>query len=135
MLMNTDSGQGCEPKKRFIAVVDDETEICKALRRLLRSVGFDVETFTSGQQFLEFVRGRQPDCLVLDLHLPGLTGLDVHRHLAATGMGFPVIVVTGRDEPGLAERILAGGAAAFLLKPVNDVELLEAVSRSIEEKN
>ncbi len=121
-------------RKALIAVVDDEADVCKALRRLLRSVGFDVETHPSGQEFLQAVRNHQPDCLILDLHLPGLTGLDVLRHLVATGMRLPVIVITGRDEPGLEDRVLGAGASAFLLKPVNDVELLGDVRKLVFDK-
>jgi FixJ family two-component response regulator len=125
--MNADHDAQFPEKKCHIAVVDDEPEVCKSLRRLLRSVGFDVSTFPSGQDFLHSLRQQRPDCLVLDLHLPGLTGLDVQHHLVATGMSFPVVVITGRDEPGLKERVLATGAAAFLLKPVDETELLGAI--------
>lgn len=131
LLMNADFSPQCDRKKCLVAVVDDEAEVCKALRRLLRSAGFDVLTFPSGQEFLQSVQNQQPDCLILDLHLPGLTGLDVQRHLVATAMRFPVIVITGRDEPGLGEKVIAAGAAAFLLKPVDDVELLGTVRESV----
>jgi FixJ family two-component response regulator len=125
--MNCDGIPAEDGKRSLIAVVDDEPEVCKALRRLLRAVGFDVNTFRSGQDFLENLHVQPPDCLILDLHLPGLTGLDVQHHLRATGATIPVIVITGRDEPGLAERVSGAGASAFLLKPVNDVELLGTV--------
>jgi FixJ family two-component response regulator len=116
-------------KRPLVAVIDDEPEVAKSLRRLLRAVGFDVVIFLSGPEFLQSAQDRSPDCLILDLHMPGMTGLDVQRHLTATGMNVPVIVITGRDEPGLAVRILAAGARFFLLKPVNESELIGALSK------
>jgi FixJ family two-component response regulator len=124
-----DRGTPCEHRAWHIVVVDDEAEVGKSLQRLLRSVGFEAETFLSGHQFLESLSQRHPDCLILDVQMPGLTGLDVQRDLFATGIHFPVIVITGRDEPGVEQSALRAGAAAFLLKPVNDSELLGTIRR------
>src|SRR5512132_2977537 len=104
----------------LVAVVDDEESVCRALLRLLRAAGLDVETFTSGITFLESVRernvSRRPDCLVLDLHLPGLTGLDVQRQLKLENISIPIIMVTGNEEAGIQERVMAEGAYAFFSK-------------------
>jgi FixJ family two-component response regulator len=122
-------GTPCAHRARHVAVVDDEVMVCKSLQRLLRSAGFEVEMFLSGRQFLESLSQRVPDCLILDMQMPGLTGLHVQRDLFARETLFPVIVITGRDEPGLEQTVLTAGAAAFLLKPVNDTELLGTIRR------
>src|SRR5215471_12615822 len=94
-----------------IAVVDDEAPVRKALGRLLRSAGFGVTTFGSGNEFLDSLEVRRPDCAILDLHLPGLSGLEVQQKLSQQHISLPCIVITGKDEPGTAERALACGSA------------------------
>lgn len=112
----------------LVAVVDDEESVRRALRRLFLAAGIDVDTFASGQEFLASLAARRPDCAVLDLRLPGLTGLDVLERLAEAGIRLPVVLVTGHDQPGVAERALATGAAAYLRKPLDDESLLNAVA-------
>jgi FixJ family two-component response regulator len=114
-------------EKLHIAIVDDDSELRKALHRLFRSAGFEIETFASGEEFIRTLQAREPDCLLLDLHMPGMNGWDVQRQLTTMGSEFPVIVFTGRDQPGLPERVLATGVAAFLLKPVDGNELIRIV--------
>jgi FixJ family two-component response regulator len=111
-----------------IAVVDDEEPICKALMRLMRSVGLSVETFASGGEFLNSLDTRLPDCVVLDLHMPHMNGFNVQAHLAREYAALPVIIITGHDLPQARERAMAGGASAFLRKPVLDRTLLGAIS-------
>lgn len=119
----------------FVAVVDDEESVCRALLRLLRAAGLDVETFSSSEAFLESMRerlpSRRPDCIVLDLHLPGLTGMDVQRQLKKDGMHLPIVMITGNEEAGVQERVLAEGAFAFLLKPLNARTLLDAIDGAV----
>jgi FixJ family two-component response regulator len=110
-----------------IAVVDDEVEVLKALNRLLRSAGMDVTTFATGAVFLASLDTRKYDCLVLDLHMPELNGFDVQARLVELGSGPPVIVITGHDTPEACARARAGGAAAYLLKPVDEHTLLNAI--------
>ena len=117
-----------------IAIVDDEEPVRKALRRLFRSASMDVETFASGRDFLDSLAKHRPDCVVLDLHMPGLTGRDVQQQLAQTQPALPVIIITGKDEPGVRESVLAAGAADYLLKPLNDHTLLAAVTSAAREK-
>lgn len=105
----------------------------KALRRLFRSADMDVETFASGREFLDSLPLHRPDCLVLDLHMPGLTGRDVQQHLADARPRLPIVVITGKDEPGVRESVLAAGAADYLLKPLDDCTLLAAVSSASRE--
>jgi FixJ family two-component response regulator len=111
-----------------VAVVDDEEPIRKALKRLMRSAGLSVETFGSGPEFLQSLDTRLPDCVLLDLHMPHMNGFSVQAHLARKCAALPVIIVTGHDLPNARERAMAGGASAFLRKPVLDRTLLGAIS-------
>ena len=112
----------------LIAIVDDEEPVRKALMRLMRSVGLSVETFASGPEFLKSLDTRLPDCVVLDLHMPQMNGFNVQAHLARKYAALPVIIVTGHDLPNARERAMAGGASAFLRKPVLDRTLFGAIS-------
>ena len=94
----------------------------------MRSVGLSVETFGSGAEFLKSIETRLPDCVVLDLHMPHMNGFNVQAHLARNTPRFPVIIITGHDLPQARERAMAGGASAFLRKPVHDRTLLDAIS-------
>jgi FixJ family two-component response regulator len=114
-----------------IAVVDDEAPVRKALGRLLRASGFGVETFGSGEEFLDSLKMRHPDCAVLDLHLPGLSGLDIKQQLTRKNISMPCIVITGKDEVGNHERALACGVAAYLCKPVDEHLLLAAIAWAV----
>ena len=124
--------RGSMSKPRLkVAVVDDEQSICVALQRLIRSANMEVKTYPSGGEFLDSLENAWPDCVVLDLHMPKLTGFDVQARLAQIGARVPVIVVTGHDTPESRARALANGAAAYLLKPVDDQMLLDAISAAI----
>lgn len=114
----------------LIAVLDDEPRFCKALARLLKTHGFDVVAFARGEEFLEACASRMPDCLLLDLHMPGLNGFEVLERLAVRRV--PVLVITGHDEPGSAERVRALGGLNYFLKPVNELQLVEAVHAAID---
>jgi len=114
-----------------IAVVDDEASVRMALQRLLRSAGLTVKAFASGATVLEFVRTERPDCIVLDLHMPGVNGFEVQDSLSRAGLRIPVVVITGHDAPEARARALAGGASAYLLKPVDDNMLLAAIDAAI----
>jgi FixJ family two-component response regulator len=114
-----------------IAVVDDEAAVRMALQRLLRSAGLSVQAFASGATVLEFVRTERPDCIVLDLHMPGVNGFEVQDSLSQAGFRIPIVVITGHDAPEARARALAGGASAYLLKPVDDSMLLAAIDAAI----
>ena len=117
------------PRPRpLVAVVDDEESIRKSLRRLFMAADLDAEVYASGQDFLESLRGHQPDCLVLDLQMPGLTGLEVQRALIGVGVRFPTIIITAHDEPETRARCMAAGVAAYLCKPLHDEMLLDAIA-------
>ena len=117
--------------RALIAVVDDEAPVGKALNRLLRLAGLNVETFASGAAFLDSLQNHTPDCVVLDLHMPQMDGFEVQRRLAQAAVRVPVIVITGRDSPQARECALANGAAAYLAKPVDGPALLDAVAVAI----
>jgi FixJ family two-component response regulator len=116
----------------LIAILDDEEPVREALGRLFRSAGFKTEFFPLAKDFLESLDSHQPDCLVLDLHLPGLTGLDVLNHMVKQRIRVPTVMITGLDIPGMRENALASGADAYLLKPFDDTTLIDAVMTSIE---
>ncbi len=120
------------PPRPLVAVVDDEESIRKSLRRLFLAAQLDAVVYASGQEFLDSLRVRQPDCLVLDLQMPGLTGLEVQRTLTGVGVRFPTIIITAHDEPETRARCLAAGAAAYLCKPLHDEMLLEAIADVID---
>jgi FixJ family two-component response regulator len=113
----------------LIAVLDDEPMFCRALARLLKTHGLDVETFTHGDEFLAACESRLPDCLLLDLHMPDLNGFDILERVAARHL--PVLVITGHDQPGNAERVRALGGRDYFLKPVNESRLLGAIRAAI----
>jgi len=115
----------------LIAVVDDEEAVRKALGRLLQASGHAVETFNGGAEFLASLTSQRPDCVVLDIHMPGVSGFDVLQQLAVTGVRLPVVILTGHDLPDAEARALRGGASAYLRKPVNDRVLLDAINTAI----
>lgn len=115
----------------FIAVVDDDEPIRKALSRLLRASDFGVESFSSGQEFLDSLQERYPDCVVLDFQMPQVNGLDVLKELRLRGVSVPVIVITAHDEPIVRANCLAAGASAYLCKPIDEVVLRRAIADAI----
>jgi len=119
----------------LVAVVDDEEPIRKALGRLLRAAGLFVDCFASGQAFLDSIGTSRPDCLILDLHMPGLGGLQVLEQLKSCRPPLPTIVITGHDEPENQMRCLAGGAAACLRKPLDDELLLQTIDQAVRKKS
>lgn len=116
----------------IIAVLDDEPQMCKALGRLLKTHGFRVETFALGAEFLASCASRVPDCLLLDLHMPDINGFEVLKRLAVQSISVPVIVITGYDQPGNAERVRTLGAVEYLLKPLNESQLIATIRKAIE---
>jgi len=112
---------------RYVAIVEDDPAVLKALARLLRSRAFAVTTFQSGQQFLASLPEPLPDCLILDLQMPGMTGLEIQHHLAGKGIRIPTIIITAHDEAGIRERCKSAGAIAYLAKPVPQAALFDAL--------
>ena len=115
----------------LLAVVDDDADVRVALTRLVCSAGFSVETFASGAEFLHSIRDHEPDCVVLDLHMPEMSGFDVQSALAGGHAAVPVVVITGHDTPESRARAMRLGAKDYLCKPVNDEALLAAIGTAM----
>ena len=115
----------------FIAVLDDEPQMGKALGRLLKTHGFEVECFTQGAEFFAACASRLPDCLLLDVHMQEISGFDVLERFAAKRVSVPAVVITGHDQPGNAARVRALGAAEYLLKPLDETQLLAAIDKAM----
>jgi FixJ family two-component response regulator len=113
--------------QQVIAILDDEPEMRKALRRLLGCRGFRVEEYERAEDLLATLDSDPPDYLLLDLHMPGLNGFDVLEACHSRQIPVPIIVITAHDEPGTAERAQALGASAYLKKPVDRDALLAAI--------
>jgi FixJ family two-component response regulator len=113
-------------------VVDDDPSVLRALTRLLSAAGFQARAFPSPAAFLQAHDPVTPGCLVLDVALPGLDGLELQQALAVSDCARPVVFITGRGDIPTSVRAMKGGAVDFLTKPVNDTELLEAVRKAIE---
>ena len=112
---------------KVIAILDDEPTMRRALRRLLTNHGFRIEEYERGEELIAALESNSLDCLLLDLHMPGLNGFDVLESWRSRRSAVPVIVITAHDEPGMAERVLALGASAYLKKPVEKQALLAAI--------
>ena len=112
----------------WIAVVDDEEPVRRALLRLMRSAGIDAHAFASGPEFLDSLSDTKPYCVVLDLHMPGMSGFDVQESLLQNLIDIQVIVVTGHHSAEVQARALLSKPIAYLLKPMNDQALLDAIA-------
>ena len=112
-------------------MVDDEEAVCKAVVRVLRAAGFTARGFLSGQEFLTSWHFDRPDCLILDLQMPGLSGMEVLQALGVAGAQFPVIIITAHDAPSLPGECRQRGAAAYLCKPLDASVLLGAVASAL----
>ena len=110
-----------------IVVVDDDPTLLNTFQRVLQSGGYAVETFSSGDAFLRSLLARTPECVILDLSMPGVTGFEVQSRIAEARVQVPVIVITGYDSPEHRCRAESGGAAAYLPKPVSTDALLAAI--------
>ena len=115
-----------------VFVVDDDPSVRRATERLVRAMGFGVQTFASAKEFREHARADGPSCLVLDIHLPGLSGLDLQRELARSSTQIPIIFITGRGTIPMSVRAMKEGAVEFLTKPVRSRDLLAAIRAAIE---
>jgi RNA polymerase sigma factor (sigma-70 family) len=115
----------------IVHVVDDEAEVCSAVALLLRSVGLPSRTYPSAQAFLDGYRPGAPGCIVLDVRLPGMSGLELQERLQQSGITLPVIVMTGHGDIQMAVRAMRAGALDFVEKPFNDQTLLDRVHEGV----
>jgi FixJ family two-component response regulator len=116
----------------IIVVVDDDVSVREALGSLIRSAGLRVETFASAQEFLARPRADVPSCLVLDVRLPGLSGLDLQKRMAEVNLEIPIVFITGHGDVPTSVQAMKAGALEFLTKPFADRDLLEAIHQAIK---
>jgi len=121
--MNTDA---------IVFLLDDEPGMLKALTRLLKAEGFNVQAFTSAKKFLESYRPETLSCLVLDVAMPELNGLELQEHLTRSGLLVPIVFLTGHGDIPMSVQAIKAGAADFLTKPVRDADLLRAVRAALQ---
>jgi two-component system response regulator FixJ len=124
MLAETDS--------REIHIVDDDDAVRDSMRALLESLGFEVRDYNSAIDFLKRRSAQAKGCILLDLHMPVMSGIDLLEHMQSEGSMLPTIVITGRGDPVLRERALKSGALALIDKPVSDDALLGAIDRAFD---
>ena len=116
----------------IVFVVDDDKAVRKSLERLIKSVDLTVQAFSSAREFLESDPSAGPSCLVLDVRMPGLSGIDLQKELGKMGYTIPIIFITGYGDIPMSVRTMKRGAIDFLTKPFNDQDLLDAIHRAIE---
>jgi FixJ family two-component response regulator len=129
---NKDHMQESRRYKAVIAIVDDDASVRQGLERLIRSSGFQAETFASAQEFLARVGVEAPSCVVLDLQMPGLTGLELQKQMAEVGLETPIVFLTGHGNIPTTVQAMKAGAIEFLTKPVEEQDLLRAIREAIE---
>ena len=116
----------------MISIIDDNDCVRESLQRLMRSVGFAANVFASAEEFLDSDRLLNTDCLILDVRLPGMNGLELQRHLASSHSEIPIIFITSYEDDELRARALNAGAVDYLLKPFNDENLLDAIEAALK---
>jgi len=121
-----------DEKQAVVFVIDDDRLVRDAVTDLLRSIGLGAESFGSAQEFLQSNRPDAPGCIVLDVRLPGASGLEVQRMLAGSNVHLPVIFISGYGDIPMSVRAMKAGAVEFLTKPLHEQELLDAVQAAIE---
>ena len=114
-----------------VCVVDDDLSVCKALGRLIKSAGFNVKTYDSAQKFLDDDHPKEPDLLVLDVRMPGMNGLELQNHLAASGHAIPIVFITAHENGMAKTTAMAAGAVAFFQKPFDEKDLLGAIYKGL----
>jgi FixJ family two-component response regulator len=116
----------------MVFVVDDDAPMRESLKNLIRSVGLRVELFASAQEFLLSKRPDLPGCLVLDVRMPGLSGLDLQKRTGDAGIEIPIVFITGHGDIPMSVRAMKAGAVEFLTKPFRDQDLLDAIQQALE---
>jgi FixJ family two-component response regulator len=116
----------------IVFVIDDDESVRRALRRLIHSIGLQVELFGSAQEFLQRPRPDVPSCMILDVRLPGISGLDFQRRLAEAKIHIPIVFITGHGDIPMTVRAMKAGAVEFLPKPFHDQDLIDAIHQALE---
>lgn len=116
----------------LISIVDDDISVCRALRRLVQSAGYAAETFASAREFLDSSPSGRTACLVLDIHLDGMSGFELSEQLAEDRTAIPIIFITAHDDALTRERARRAGVAAYLPKPFDEGALLDAIAGAVD---
>ena len=120
-----------QEKKAIVYIVDDDDSVRRALKRLIRSMGMEAQTFSSGADFLKSKFRDQRTCLVADVRMPGMSGLELHQKLIERGFKLPVIYITGFDTAQTRSQVRKSGAFGYFRKPVDDQALLDAIQLAL----
>lgn len=120
------------PPERTVFIIDDDPDIRSSMRRLLKTVGLQAELFATAQDFLRREMPKGPSCLVLDMRLPGMSGLEVQRNLIEAGMNIPIIFITAHGDIPMTVKAMKSGAVEFLTKPFRDQDLLDAIEQALQ---
>lgn len=115
-----------------ISIIDDDEFVREAIERLIRSLGYDAETFASAEDYLNRGNVAETQCLITDVHMPGLTGIDLQLHLIAAGHRIPIIVMSGYSEEAIRAAAMRNGAVGFLNKPILLDDLIECLNRALK---
>jgi FixJ family two-component response regulator len=125
----------CKPTAGTIAIVDDDAPLCEALGSVLKAAGFAIATYASAEEFLADPQKQKTACLILDVRLPGMNGIELQRELGATQSRIPIIFVSAHGDASIRDLVMRAGAAAFLSKPVRSASLLKEMCRALEPGN
>jgi FixJ family two-component response regulator len=128
----TGTGENAASEVQTVFVVDDDSSVCEALKDLIESVGLAVRHFASAEEFLLGWNSRMAGCLVLDVRLPGITGMELQSRMADAGQSMPIIIMTAHGDIPMVRKALKTGAVEFLTKPFHDDELLQAIEQAFE---
>ena len=121
-------------KKPVISIVDDDESVREATKGLMKAFGFVAEAFPGAEDFLKSDRLRETACLIADVQMPGMSGLELHSRLAASGKPIPTILITAYPDERVRERALRAGVICYLIKPFNEDELLDCIRSALEER-
>jgi two-component system response regulator FixJ len=122
-----------QQQQQYVFLVDDDQDMRESIRSLLRSVGLPLESYSTAQEFLEKFDPEKPGCLVLDVRMPGMSGLDLQQRLRDRGIDLPIIIISGHADVSIAVRAIKAGAVDLIEKPFNDQLLLDRIHQALEE--
>jgi FixJ family two-component response regulator len=124
-----------KPTTGTIAIVDDDAPLCEALGSVLKAAGFGIATYASAEEFLADPEQRNTACLILDVRLPGMNGIELQRELGAKQSQMPIIFVSAHGDASVRDLVIGAGAAAFLSKPVRSASLLNEICRALKQRD
>jgi FixJ family two-component response regulator len=124
-----------KPIAGIIAIVDDDAPLCEALGSVLKAAGFAIATYASAEEFLADTQYEKTTCMILDVRLPGMNGIELQRQLAAEERQIPIIFVSAHGDASIRDLVMRGGAIAFLSKPLRSASLLKEIFRALEPRN